>query len=191
MAGGLDYYERPRGKQADSSSRLRRPRPRAAAARPPLCVQLPAATMAWPTPSPPGLGAACRPTPAGADSSAAIRLGRVGPVPLTTAEIAPVEPGSYHVYHGCSFPAALSLGRFADYRPNIAPKGRLVLRSGGRPKAGPARPAPQPLWLGAAPTVLILGASRRISARASVVLAPRAAISLPSRIRSQISVGSP
>ena len=88
-------------------------------------------------------------------------------------------------------PPRLARGRFADYRPSIALKGRLVLRPGGRPKAGPARPAPQPLWLGAAPTVLILGATRRIAARASVVLAPLAATSLPSWIRSQISVGPP
>ena len=57
------------------------------------------------------------------------------------------------------------------------------MRLGGQHRPGPARPAPEPQWPGGSLTVIGLGASRRIAARASVVLAPADTDpAMPSRI---------
>ena len=91
QAGGLQL--------APPSSSLR-----AAASLPHLCVQPPAATMAWPW-----LAAPLRPVP-----TPPSRRGTGAPAPVTptSAVIAPVGPGSYHVchWHGSCFHAALAGG---------------------------------------------------------------------------------
>ena len=107
--------------------------PRAAAPLPPSRIQLPVATMAWLTPSPPGLGAACRPTPAGADSSAATRHGRIGPGPPDHSSDRPCRPRLLLGVPRLLFPRRAWLG---GALPSTAER-----RAGGTPSLATRRPA--------------------------------------------------
>ena len=120
QAGGLQL--------APPSSSLR-----AAASLPHLCVQPPAATMAWPR-----LAAPLRPVPTPPSRRG---TGATAPVTPTSAVIAPVGPGSYHVCHGCCFPAALARGA----PPTTAQASRRGAAKSCDRAPGPGRVPPGPL----------------------------------------------